>query len=221
MRELLRLVLILASLAASALAAAGQAPVLTGLPGPLEWQNAPAAWHIDKGQALWITAGKSTDWFISPMDGMRKDNSPRLVFKPAEDFVLGAKVTVDFQSQWDGGALVLYVSDTVWAKLCLEMTIDKHPAVVSVVTKGLSDDSNSIAVEGGSVFLKVAKAGQAVIFYASKDGRSWMIIRAFSLGPAPDLRVGFSSQAPVGGQCTTEFTQVQYLPKRVDLWSGK
>jgi regulation of enolase protein 1 (concanavalin A-like superfamily) len=81
------------------------------------------------------------------MGDSRVDKTPRLLFKPADDFVLGAKVTVDFHSQWDSGVLVLYVNDAVWAKLCFEMTVEKYPAIVSVVTRDISDDDNSMSVK--------------------------------------------------------------------------
>jgi regulation of enolase protein 1 (concanavalin A-like superfamily) len=203
------------------LGACAQEHAVAGLPGPIEWQNSPVDWKTDKAGNLTITAGKSTDWFVSPIDGARRENSPRLLFQPADDFVLSARATVDFRSQWDAGVLVLYVNDNTWAKLCLEMTVEKHPAIVSVVTQGLSDDNNSIAVPGNSVYLRIAKAGQAIFFYASEDGRDWKIIRAFSFGPGAKVRVGFSSQSPVGDGCTTVFDQIGYLAKRVDLWTGK
>ena len=91
-------------------AACGQKPVIAGIPGAMEWQNAPLAWKTERAGTLSITAGKQTDWFVSPMDGARRENSPRLLFEPADDFVLSARVTIDFRSQWDAGALVLYVT---------------------------------------------------------------------------------------------------------------
>ncbi len=188
-------------------------PVIEGLPGPLVWQHPPAHWEIDNGNTLSITADKQTDWYDSAMGEAPRNNSPRLLFKPADDFELSAKVNLDFHSQWDSGVLVLYVNDSVWAKLCFEMTLEKHPAIVSVVTRGLSDDSISIPIKGSSVYLKMAKSGHAIFFFASEDGKNWSIIRIFSLGEKPDLRVGFSSQSPVGDRCTSTFSQIQYLPK--------
>lgn len=196
-------------------------PVLDAVPGPLVWQHPPAQWKIDNGNTLSITADKQTDWYDSAMYEAPRDNSARLLFKPADNFVLSAKVDVDFRSQWDSGVLVLYVNDSVWAKLCFEMTLEKHPLIVSVVTRGLSDDSISIPIQGTSVYLKVAKVGHAIYFFASEDGKSWSIIRIFSLGEDLDLRVGFSSQAPVGDRCTTTFSQIQYRPNIKDPWSGK
>jgi uncharacterized protein len=197
------------------------AVALDGVPGPLTWQHAPARWKIDGGKTLSITGGKQTNWFADPFGGAQSDNTPRLLFKPAEDFVLSAKVTTDFRAQWDSGVLAMVVNDTLWAKLCFEMTIEKHPAIVSVVTRGISDDNNSIAIQGNSVYLKIAKAGQAIFFYASEDGEHWLIIRTFTLGKNPDLRIGFSSQSPVGDGCTTVFSEIHYLPKKINLWTGE
>jgi regulation of enolase protein 1 (concanavalin A-like superfamily) len=199
----------------------GSLPAIEGITGPITWQNPPTNWKIENKSTLTIEAGKKTDWFASPMDDYRVNNTPRLLFKPAEDFVLSAKVTVDFHSHWDSGALVLYVNDSLWAKLCFEMTLEKHPAIVSVVTRDTSDDNNSIPIDGPSVYLKVAKNGLGIFFYASQDGQNWSIIRSFSLGSAPDLHIGFSSQSPAGDGCKTVFSQIQYLPGKVDLWSGK
>lgn len=197
------------------------APEIDGIPGPLRWQNPPAHWKIDNRQTLTITADKHTDWYVPAFDGQKSNNTPRLLFKPAEDFVLSAKVDVSFQNMWDAGVLVLYVNDALWAKLGLEMTLEKHPAIVSVVTREISDDNNSIAIRGSSVYLKVIKAGQAICFYASEDGQKWMLVRVFTLGKNLDLRIGFSSQSPQGDSCTTVFTHIQYLGKKVDLFAGQ
>lgn len=230
MRKFPHFVLVLAGFMLPALAVFAQAPVaprseaapvIAGLPGPLVWQHPPAQWKIDDGNTLSITANKQTDWYASAMGGEPSDNSARLLFKPAEDFMLSAKVNVDFHSQWDAGVLVLYVNDAVWAKFCLEMTMEKHPAIVSVVTRGLSDDNNSIPVNGSSAYLKIAKVGHAIYFFASEDGKNWSTIRIFSLGEKLDLRAGFSSQAPVGDRCTTTFTEIDYRPNIKDAWQGK
>jgi regulation of enolase protein 1 (concanavalin A-like superfamily) len=230
LRKLSCLALLFSGLAFSALALTAQTQVsaqkdvaaaLDGVPGPLTWQHAPAQWKIDGGKTLSITGGKQTNWFADPFGGALSDNSPRLLFKPAEDFVLSAKVTTDFRTQWDAGVLAMVVNDSLWAKLCFEMTIEKHPAIVSVVTRGISDDNNSIAIHGNSVYLKIVKSGQAIFFQASEDGEHWSIIRTFTLGKNPDLRIGFSSQSPVGEACTTVFSEIHYLPKKVNPWTGE
>ena len=197
------------------------APTLEGISAPLTWQHTPEQWKIVNGKTLTIAGGKQTNWFANPFDGAQDDNSPRLVFKPTEDFALSAKVDVDFRTKWDAGVLVLYVNDHLWAKLCFEMTVENHPAIVSVVTRETSDDNNSIAIPGNSVYLKIAKAGSAIFFYTSQDGENWSIIRTFTLGKNPDLRIGFSSQSPAGEGCVSVFSRIQYVPKAINLWSGK
>ena len=230
MRKLFCMVLVLSGLTLSALTLTAQTQVTTqkdavgsldGVPGPLIWQHAPAQWKIDGGKTLSITGGKQTNWFADPFGGAQTDNSPRLLFKPAEDFVLSAKVTTDFHTQWDAGVLAMVVNDSLWAKLCFEMTIEKHPAIVSVVTRGISDDNNSIAIHGNTVYLRIIKTGSAIFFSASEDGKQWSIIRTFTLGKNPDLRIGFSSQSPAGDRCTTTFSEIQYLPKKVNPWTGE
>jgi regulation of enolase protein 1 (concanavalin A-like superfamily) len=205
----------------SALAAA-QTPVLKGIPGALRWRNTPVTWDIRDGGTLSITAGKTTDWFIDPFDGRAVGNSPMLLFQPGADFVFSAKVTVSFRSKWDAGALVMRVNDTTWVKLALELSPDKKPTLVTVVTRGLSDDCNSFAIEGNSVYLQMAKSGQATVLYASTDGRTWKILRSFSLGPAASLRAGFSAQSPAGEGATAVFSEIRYSPKRIaNIYTGK
>jgi len=97
-----------------------------------------------------------------------------------------------------------------------------EPTVISVVTRGRSDDNNSIPMAGGSGYLEIAKSGQMITFYASKDGRSWRLTRAFYLGATGPLELGFSSQSPVGESCRTVFSEIRYTPKApADFWKGE
>jgi uncharacterized protein len=200
---------------------------LTAIPARLEWMNQPAAVQVRGGNELEITAGKSTDRFTSPNDGTVRSNSPWLLFEQTGDFALRAKVTVDFRSKWDAGALVLYIDDQHWAKLCFEYSTAGKPTIVSVVTRGLSDDANAFPVEGTTVWLQVARAGPSIFFYSSADGKSWHVIRNFTLGTpqsamSPKLRVGFSSQSPAGEGCRSVFSSIRHIPARLkDVWSGQ
>lgn len=196
-------------------------PVIAGIPGPLFWQHPASNWKFDGNQTLTIVADKKTNWYVSPAGDGKWDSSNRLLFRPADDFVLSAKVTVGYHSTWDAGGLVLYSNDSVWAKFGIEVTSEKKPTIVSVVTRAVSDDNNSIVISGSSAYLKIAKAGSGIFFYESEDGQNWSVIRAFSLGEHLDLRAGFSAQSPIGDGCRVEFSDIQYYPKRIDLWAGK
>jgi regulation of enolase protein 1 (concanavalin A-like superfamily) len=93
--------------------------------------------------------------------------------------------------------------------------------VVSVVTRGVSDDANSFAVESSQVWLRVSRLGLAWAFHASTDGSRWQFIRHFALDPADVPAPGFLAQSPTGGGCTAVFDAITYRPEALaDLRSG-
>lgn len=218
----MRLILLIAMLLGSVLVGGEGADLrIKTIPGPLRWKNSPASSEA-RDNVLTIVAGSATDWFISPVDGNARANAPVLLFQPADDFVLTAKVAVEFQTKWDAGALMLSVNDSTWAKFALEMSVYQQPTIVTVVTRGVSDDCNSASVAGNSVWLRIAKIGPAIGFYASPDGGSWKMVRAFTFGPAPDLRVGFSSQSPAGKGGKATFSEITYSARKIkDIFTGE
>ena len=127
------------------------------IPGDLQWKNDPAHWKVGPDNSLNITAGAKTDWFIEPSgSGSVSTNAPVALFRPpVENFLLSAKVTVNFASTFDAGVLFLHERDDVWAKLCFEYSPEHKPMVVSVVTRGVSDDCNSTVIDGNTVYLRV------------------------------------------------------------------
>lgn len=193
------------------------APRLTGFPDSFVWQNEPADWKLDQG-ALTITAGKKTDWFAWPGGGSTRDEAPRLLFKTADDFVISAKVTTHAPAIYDAGCLALYGTATSWAKFCLEALGDGRLAIISVVTRDLSDDVTSFPVEGRSTYLKLAKLDRVIMLYASNDGRRWTIVRKFNLETSSGFLAGFSAQSPNGEGATAIFEEFSYRPERIDIW---
>lgn len=189
--------------------------MLKEIPQPLEWKNTPASYNIDD-QALTIAAGSSTDWFISPADRKATANAPILLFTPAADFTLRAKVRVEFGTQWDAGTLMVYAADDTWAKLAFELSVQGEPTIVSVVTRGVSDDCNSAVIEGHLVYLQIAKVSRALRFYYSTSGQPWRLVRTFTLEESQPLRVGFGAQSPVGEGATAAFSEIRYIAKAVD-----
>ena len=88
-------------------------------------------------------------------------------------------------------------TSTIWAKLCLELSPQGEVMVVSVVTRGASDDCNSVIVDG-PVWLRVAHLERAFAFHYSLDGATWHMVRYFSLGEPEPVEVGFLAQSPTG-----------------------
>jgi uncharacterized protein len=191
-----------------------EAASVPGIAGEFEWKNTPAGWRSTV-TGLTIESGAETDWYISPIDGAVHDNAPLLLFRPAGDFVLTARVTLDIRAQWDAGCLFAYADDSTWAKFALEISAYGEPTIVTVVTRGVSDDCNSTPIAGNSALLRVARIGAAIVFYAALDGGRWKLVRAFTLGPAADLRVGFGSQSPVGQSGRATFSEITYEQKTI------
>ncbi len=195
---------------------------LTSIPGEITWKNAPVSFETKTGESLEITTGPISDWFHNPADDSVKNNAPAALFKPSsDDFLLSAKVTVEFTYTYDAGVLFLYVNQNTWAKLCFEYSPQNEPMVVSVVTRGRSDDCNSVVIGGNTVYLRVYRQAKALAFHYSRDGHTWHFVRHFSLGDLADLRIGFAAQSPTGKGCTVHFSEIQFrygnLP---DLRSG-
>lgn len=208
-----------AALTSQALA---QEPTISGLPGKLSWKNSPASWHIDSGRELRISAGKKTDWFVDPFDGKVSNTAPIFLFAPGPDYVLNAKVSVGFRSKWDAGAFMIWADDHHWAKLSLELSPEKRPTMVTVVTRGLSDDCNSIPVAGNEVFLQIARTGNTYVFYSSTDGHDWKILRTFSLDTKLKETVGFEAQSPAGEGAEVTFSEIHYSPTKIkNIYTGQ
>ena len=192
------------------------------LPGPLQWKKRPLAYQLQSDESLIIEAGPETDWFADPAGNALKDDAPVALFAPPDqEFTLGAKVAVDFAATFDAGVLQVRESDSLWAKLCFEYSPQGQPMIVTVVTRGRSDDCNSCSIEGHEVYLRVARLSEAFAFHYSHDGRFWHLARYFTLGSVSDLRVGFSSQSPTGQGCRTLFSEVTYAVERpADIRNG-
>ncbi len=184
---------------------------LPSVPGELYWKNPPLDWKVEPGPSLSILAGESTDLFTDPGGSAAKDNSPVALFAPPnENFLLSAKVTVAFASTFDAGVLQVRERDDLWAKLCFEYSPQRQPMIVSVVTRGTSDDCNSVPIQGNTVFLRSACNAQTFAFHYSLNGRYWHMVRYFTLGKLGALRVGFSAQSPTGKQCRAVFSEIGY-----------
>ena len=199
----------------SALAAAHATPSIPGIPGTLSWQNKPLSWNLDSKNVLTISSDAKTDWFVDPFDGTVAKTAPILLFTPGSDYVFSSRVTVNFATKWDAGALMLWADDHHWAKLSFELSPEGKPTLVTVVTRGLSDDCNSLPLPGDSVHLRVAKSSNTYVFYFSTDGESWQILRTFSLDTELPVRVGFESQSPAGAGVVAKFSAISYDPHRI------
>ena len=164
--------------------AAAQACVVPGLPRPLRWLVRAPSFEVTGAGALRLEAGPRSDWFIDPGRDAAVRNAPALVMPAKSPWQLSAVVSADHRATFDAGVLFVHVDAVTWAKLCLELSPQGEVMVVSVVTRGTSDDCNSVPVEGHSLHLRVSALERAFAFHWSPDGRAWHLVRYFSLGDA-------------------------------------
>ena len=193
---------------------------IESLPFALSWQGEPAECGTGH-DSLWIEAGPETDLFVDPETEVEYLDAPRLVGQVRGDFTLAARVSADLGATFDAGVLLLWAGGGRWAKLCLELSPQGKRTVVSVVTRGVSDDCNSFTIRGDDVWLRLARLGAAFAFHASVDGRNWELIRHFSLEAGTELFVGFLVQSPRGPGCVARFDEISFAPRRLaDIRSG-
>lgn len=186
---------------------------IDSLPMPLRWRHQPA--HLVAGRdAVGIGAGAHTDLFADPGEpGSLVDNAPAALGippGPPTGYRLSARVTPRFAEAFDAGVLLLHAGDRTWAKLCFEYSPQRQPTLVSVVTRGVSDDCNSFPVDGPHVWLRIAGHGSAYAFHASTDGAFWHLVRYFALDGEP-AAVGFLAQSPTGPGCTVDFDDIRFV----------
>jgi uncharacterized protein len=186
---------------------------LPTIPGEFQWHIPPVEWSYEPPKGLFILAGAQTNWFSDPAGNYAKDNAPcALVTPPDASFLLSTKISVAFASAFDAGVLQIRARDDLWAKLCFEYSPQGRPMIVSVVTRGVSDDCNSVEIDGSEIYLRVARTPQTWAFHYSHDGHLWHFVRYFTLGKVASLRVGFSAQSPTGMKCAVVFSEMSYRP---------
>jgi uncharacterized protein len=201
---------------------------VSGIPFPLSPSTA-GAWQFD-AQTGTVTgaAPPVSDIFIDPGGAATPDaesmlNAATLLgTPPAGDFQFSARATVSFGATFDAGVLLLWLDERHWGKLCFEFSPAREPMVVSVVTRGVSDDANAFVVSGQSVWLRVSRMDHAYAYHASTDGKHWRMIRFFRVAESSaGDKIGFEAQSPTGDGCSVTFDDIRFVAERLgDLRDG-
>lgn len=185
----------------------------------------PDVHSCDEGSTsgeLTLEAGPSTDVFVDPNSGEITATASRALWPaPAGDFQLAARVQVGFGSTFDAGVLLIWHDERNHAKLCFELSERAVPTVVSVVTRGVSDDANGWSVTGNEVWLRISRVGAAWAMHAGADGRTWSLVRHFRLESDLPAQIGLMAQSPLGEGCTVRFDQFAIVERTLgDIRDG-
>ncbi len=201
---------------------------LPELPFPITPSHEGVWRHDAPNGAVIAAAPAKTDFYIDPAsegsdDAESPHNAATLLGAPPEgDFQLSARITVDFRAQYDAGVLMLWSDERHWGKFCFEFSPASEPMVVSVITRGVSDDANAFTVPDRTVWLRVSRIDHVYAYHASTDGKTWQLVRVFSLGDTvANHRIGFEAQSPTGDGCSVTFDRVSFTRDRLaDLRDG-
>lgn len=169
---------------------------------------------VIKDGTVHLFAGAGADLFVDPQpnpDGTLPD-AERFVANVSGDFTLSAYVEADTAKEYDSGVLLVWASDKVWAKICVEQDPQGNQRLVSVVTTGVSDDANGPFLERAAAYLRVTRKGDVFGLHASQDGKEWDLLRYFGLGVANSDRiaVGILAQSPSGPGCEARFSELTF-----------
>ncbi|MDR2938271.1 MAG: DUF1349 domain-containing protein [Prevotellaceae bacterium] len=185
------------------------------IPYPLEVVNQPLS-YIVTDSSVEISAKGKTNLFNNPNGKSDVQSAPMLLFAPAGDFTLSAKVTGALKSVYDVAALVVYQNKDTWAKLCYENSVDKIPTIVSVVTRRYSDDCNSVSAGESAYLAMVKKGNEYSLFYAPNKASGWKMIRNFYLEKKDTVKVGFAAHGSRGDGFTAHFSDIKFADKAVE-----
>ena len=118
-------------------------------------------------------------------------------------------------SKWDGGAIIIRQDSLNWIKFCFEKDYTGAKRVVSVVTKNISDDCNSVEIMEKKVYYKIAKADNVITLYFSTEGKKCFLVRHLQFDTVPGFEVGFLAQSPTSKFCAVKFSNISYQLKKI------
>lgn len=176
-----------------------------------DWIGKPVDPEVEESRVVFGAAGKS-DYFRDPASETVIGNAPYFWREAPRAFTLTALVKPGFQATYDAGALFYYANEEHWSKLAYEYTDMDYPAIVSVVTRGRSDDCNGEPWPSGEVWLRVSRKEGTLGFYYSEDGKNWKMHRLLAVPGQEHSQglIGLLAQSPTGEGCRVTFDQLSW-----------
>ncbi len=179
----------------------------------LSWLNEPDSWCFHDGR-LHIEVPESADFFKDPAGVNVRSSAPFLYCDAQGDFSLTARVDVDMLDAYDSACVMVMVDHENWAKLCFEL-VNQEPTLVSVVTRGLSDNCISEKIGNAKPYLRILRAGNCFGFHYSLDAIKWTLVRFFSLDAPTKVKAGVVGQCPAGKGTKVRFESFDFEATKV------
>lgn len=173
-------------------------------PGDFQWLNPSTFVSLPDG-GIRIKAPAKCDFFKDPAGQHVMASAPYLFLEVEGDFTAKVHVSHAFQSVWDAAAIMTWSDPDNWAKLCFEATDFGTQAIVSVVTKGVSDDANGVNYHWSNVWLQIVRKGNLFGMHYGPDGSHWNMVRYFKMDVPSKVRIGLVAQCPGGDGAELDF----------------
>lgn len=169
-------------------------------------------WIKDNG-ILEFRCGGKRDFFCDPNDGkLSNKTAPLLLTKVdnARPFTFMAKVSPQFTATdtYNAADLFVFVNDTIWQKFAFEQDERGKHRIVTVRTRGTSDDNNHEEIAGSSVYLKISSDTHTIASYYSIDKKTWLLARLYKNDYPQELWVGICNQCPQGEGSVSFFEDI-------------
>lgn len=169
-----------------------------------DWKWLNESQIINAGEEIVIYAPAKTDWFNNPIPEANGEyskpvaNAPFYYTDVEGDFVFSVKVRPNHKYVYDACAIMVIEDEMVWAKAAFEKSDFGTNAAVCVATNQISDDANGCNIEQDYVWLKVCRVGNVFSSHYSLDGKTYNMVRLFTLPAKKSIKVGIEAQSPAG-----------------------
>jgi regulation of enolase protein 1 (concanavalin A-like superfamily) len=127
------------------------------------------------------------------------------------NFVIRCKVSPEFKALYDLGSIVVYDNTNKWIKFAYENSDSGNPAMVSVITDGVSDDCNGEKIYEEGVWMQIIRKSNNFSLHYSKDKVAWTLVRIFQLDMKDEIKLGISAQSPMGDRCIVKFEDLEIM----------
>lgn len=160
-----------------------------------------------------FTAPEGTDLFIDPNDGKLTKSTAKILLTEIDNtkpFTFSGRLKPGFTEDglYNAANLMVVANDTLWQKFCFEQDERGKHRVVTVRTVGTSDDNNHEVIEQDNIYYKISSDTHTIASYFSLDGKEWQMVRLYKNNYPKELYIGICSQAPVKGECISEFSEL-------------
>lgn len=160
-----------------------------------------------------FTAPEGTDLFIDPNGGKLTKSTAKILLTEIDNtkpFTFSGRLKPGFTEDglYNAANLMVVANDTLWQKFCFEQDERGKHRVVTVRTVGTSDDNNHEVIEQDNIYYKISSDTHTIASYFSLDGKEWQMVRLYKNNYPKELYIGICSQAPVKGECISEFSEL-------------